>query len=44
MTVLQQKLDQLNLMTMSQQLEPTLTEATARNLSVAQTLEDLGRS
>ena len=41
MTVLQQKLDQLNLMTMSQQLEPTLTEATARNLSVAQTLEAL---
>jgi DNA replication protein DnaC len=26
---------------MSQQLEPTLTEATARNLSVAQTLEAL---
>jgi DNA replication protein DnaC len=41
MTVLQQKLDQLNLPTMSQQLEPTLTEATARNLSVAQTLEAL---
>src|ERR1022692_5185264 len=41
MTILQQKLDQLNLLTMSQQLEPTLTEATARNLSVAQTLEAL---
>jgi DNA replication protein DnaC len=41
MTSLQQKLDQLNLATMSQQLEPTLTEAAARNLSVAQTLEAL---
>jgi DNA replication protein DnaC len=41
MNSLQQKLEQLNLTTMSQQLEPTLTEAASRNLSVAQTLEAL---
>ena len=41
MTPLQQKLEQLNLAIMSQQLEPTLTLAATRNLSVAQTLETL---
>jgi DNA replication protein DnaC len=41
MTPLQQKLDQLNLTTMSQHLDQMLTEATAKNLSLAQTLEDL---
>jgi len=41
MTSLQQKLEQLNLTTMSQQLESTLAETTIRNLSVAQILETL---
>src|SRR5271167_4139537 len=41
MTSLQQKLEQLNLTTMSQQLEPTLAETVTRNLSVAQSLEAL---
>jgi len=41
MTSLQQKLNQLNLATMSQQLDPMLTDATAKNLSLAQTLEAL---
>ena len=41
MNTLQQKLEQLNLATMSQQLGPILTEAADRNLSVAQTLEAL---
>src|SRR5215475_1238037 len=39
MTPLEQKLDQLNLSTMSRQLETTLTEAAAKNLSAAATLE-----
>ena len=39
MTPLQQKLNQLSLSTMSRQLEMTLTEAAARNLSAASTLE-----
>src|ERR1700723_588865 len=38
MTLLQQKLNQLNLATMSLHLDQTLTDATARNLSLAQTL------
>ena len=38
MTPLQQKLEQLNLTTLSHHLEPMLTEATAKNLSLAQTL------
>ena len=41
MTSLQQKLEQLNLTTMSQQLESTPAETTIRNLSVAQILETL---
>src|SRR6266478_3130524 len=41
MTLLQQKLNQLNLATMSLHLDQTLTDATARNLSLAQTLEAL---
>jgi len=41
MTLLQQKLEQLNLTTMSHHLEPMLAEATARNLSLAQSLEAL---
>jgi DNA replication protein DnaC len=41
MTSLQQKLNQLNLATMSQQLDQMLTDATAKNLSLAQTLEAL---
>jgi hypothetical protein len=36
---LEQKLNQLNLSTMSRQLETTLTEAAAKNLSAAATLE-----
>lgn len=39
MTPLAQKLNQLSLSTMSRQLEMTLTEAAARNLSAASTLE-----
>ena len=39
MTPLEQKLNQLNLSTMSRHLETTLTEAAARNLSAAATLE-----
>lgn len=39
MTPLQQKLHLLNLSTMSRQLETTLTEAAAKNLSAAATLE-----
>src|SRR6516225_8761773 len=39
MTPLQQKLNQLTLSTMSRQLETTLTDAAARNLSAAATLE-----
>ncbi len=39
MTPLEQKLNQLNLSTMSRQLETTLTEAAAKNLSAAVTLE-----
>jgi len=39
MTPLVQKLNQLNLFTMSRQLETTLTEAAAKNLSAAATLE-----
>src|SRR5215471_9533418 len=39
MTPLEQKLNQLNLSTMSCQLETTLTEAAAKNLSAAATLE-----
>src|SRR5260370_14668201 len=41
MTSLQQKLNQLNLTTMSQQLDPMLTDSTAKNLSLAQSLEAL---
>jgi DNA replication protein DnaC len=41
MTPLQQKLEQLNLTTLSHHLEPMLTEATAKNLSLTQTLETL---
>ena len=41
MTSLQQKLEQLNLTTMSQQLESILAETATRNLSVAQILETL---
>jgi hypothetical protein len=41
MTPLQQKLDQLNLTTMSHHLDQMLAEATAKNLSLAQTLEAL---
>jgi DNA replication protein DnaC len=39
MTPLQQKLNQLSLSTMSRQLETTLTDAAARSLSAAATLE-----
>ena len=39
MTPLEQKLNQLSLSTISRQLETTLTEAAARNLSAAATLE-----
>src|SRR5258708_34990066 len=41
MTSLQQKLHQLNLATMSLHLDQMLTDATAKNLSLAQTLEAL---
>jgi DNA replication protein DnaC len=41
MTLLQQKLEQLNLTIMSHHLDQMLTEATAKNLSLAQTLEAL---
>src|SRR5215469_7373523 len=41
MTSLQQKLNQLNLATMSFHLDQMLTDATAKNLSLAQTLEAL---
>ena len=39
MTPLEQKLNQLTLPTMSRQVETTLTEAAAKNLSVSATLE-----
>ena len=39
MTPLQQKLEQLNLTTMSHHLDQMVAEATAKNLSLAQTLE-----
>src|SRR5215470_12466666 len=39
MTPLEQKLNQLSLSTMSRQLETTLTDAAARNLSAAATME-----
>ena len=39
MTPLEQKLNQLSLSTMSRQLEMTLTDAAAKNLSAAATLE-----
>ena len=38
---LQQKLNQLSLTTMSRQLDQTLADAAAKNLSIAQTLESL---
>lgn len=41
MLSLQQKLLQLNLTTMSRQLDPTIADAAARNLSLAQALESL---
>ena len=41
MTTLQQKLDQLSLTTMSHQLDQTITDAVAKNLSLAQALESL---
>lgn len=41
MSLLQQKLEQLNLTIMSQHLDQMLTEATTNNLSLAQTLEAL---
>ena len=41
MMPLAEKLDPLNLSTMSRQLEPTLSEAAGKNLSVAATLEQL---
>jgi DNA replication protein DnaC len=41
MTSLQQKLQQPNLATMSLHLDQILTDATARNLSLVQTLETL---
>jgi DNA replication protein DnaC len=41
MTPLQQKLEQLNLTTMSQHLDQMLADATAKNLSLAQSLEAL---
>ena len=39
MTPLEEKLNQLSLSTMSRQVETTLTEAAAKNLSAAATLE-----
>jgi hypothetical protein len=39
LTPLEEKLNQLSLSTMSRQLETTLTEAAAKNLSAAATLE-----
>jgi DNA replication protein DnaC len=41
MTALHQKLHQLNLTTMSRQLEQTILDATANNLSLVQALESL---
>src|ERR1700723_1902411 len=41
MTLLQQKLNQLNLATISLHLDQTLTDATARNLSLVQTVVPL---
>lgn len=41
MTTLEQKLKQLNLSTMSRQLNSTLICAAAKNLSTAETLERL---
>ena len=41
MTLLQQKLEQLNLITMSHHLDQMLAEATTKNLSLAQALEAL---
>src|SRR5580698_2970983 len=41
MTTLEQKLQQLNLKAMSRQIETTIAEAAARNLSVSATLERL---
>jgi hypothetical protein len=41
MTPLHQKLNQLNLATMSLHLDQMLTDATVKNLSLAQTLEAL---
>ena len=41
MPPLQQKLEQLNLTTMSHHLDQMLADATAKNLSLAQTLETL---
>jgi hypothetical protein len=37
MTSLEQKLQQLNLAAMSHQIEPTISEASAKNMSVAAT-------
>ncbi len=39
MTPLEQKLQQLNLAAMSHQIEQTIAEAAAKNMSVAATLE-----
>jgi len=39
MTPLEQKLDQLNLKAMSRQIEATMAEASARNLSISATIE-----
>src|SRR5271170_1793335 len=39
MTPLEQKLQQLNLKAMSRQIEATMTEASARNLSISATIE-----
>src|SRR6266436_482265 len=41
MTSLQQKLNQLNLTTMSQQLDETLADAASKNLSAAEAFEAL---
>ena len=41
MTTLQQKLDQLSLTTMSRQLDQTVADAVAKNLSLVQALESL---
>ena len=41
MTQLHEKLDQLSLTTMSRQLDPMITDAAARNLSLTQALESL---